>query len=98
MSPIGTFAIWLIFSLLFNSYVHYIGTSRLPLPNTTFQMKSPGYWISKIANPDRIILRAQEIEKFNENNFSRMWSLTNVLKIPDEIPGNRTRDMIKSIN
>ena len=91
MSPIGTFVLLLVFSLLFNNYVHHIGTSRLPLPNTSSQMQSPGYWISKISNPDKIILKPKEIEKFNEDNFSRMWFLTKVLQIPEEIPGSEER-------
>ncbi|GAG07357.1 unnamed protein product, partial [marine sediment metagenome] len=50
-------------------------------------MKSPGYWIGKIPDPDQIILKPWEIEKFNEDNFSRMLFLTKVLEIPEEIPG-----------
>ncbi len=96
MSPIGIFAIWLVFSLLLNSHTSHIGISRLPLPNTSSQMKSPGYWIGKIPDPDQIILKPWKIEKFNEDNFSRMLFLTKVLEIPEEIPGSKIRDMIKN--
>ena len=96
MSPIGIFAVWLVFSLLLNSHINHVETSRLPLPNTHPQMKSPGYWIDKIESPDEVILQPEEIERFNEDNFTRMLFLTKVLEMPEEIPGHHIRDMIQS--
>jgi len=39
------------------------------LPNTTREMKSPGYWIARHPGPDRVVLEAAMLEKFNE----RIW-------------------------
>jgi hypothetical protein len=35
------------------------------LPNTTRQMKTAGFWIAKIADPDKIVLTLQEIDTVN---------------------------------
>jgi hypothetical protein len=35
------------------------------LPNTTRQMKTAGFWIAKISNPDKIVLTRQGIDVFN---------------------------------
>ena len=53
-----------------------------PAP-TAFQdvgrmMKSPGYWISKLQNPDKVILTLQEIEAINARNNGRSIYITDV--------------------
>jgi hypothetical protein len=96
MSPLALFTIWLAFSLLLNSHLSYIGTSRLPLSNTSPQMKSPGYWIDEIRDPDEIILQPQEIQRFNEDNFSRIDSLDKVLQTPEEISGSKIRSIMEN--
>lgn len=35
------------------------------LPNTTRQMKTAGFWISRIADPDRVVLTTSEIDALN---------------------------------
>jgi cell wall-associated NlpC family hydrolase len=46
-------------------------TSRHPLPNVTAQMEKPEFWIKKIQNPDRLLLKTEEIEQLNRNNLNR---------------------------
>ncbi|MCL1971431.1 MAG: NlpC/P60 family protein [Endomicrobia bacterium] len=53
-----------------------------PAP-TAFQdvnrmMKSPGYWISKLHNPDKIILSAKEIEAINAKTLGKSIYMTDV--------------------
>lgn len=59
-----------------------------PAP-TAFQdvnrtMKSPGYWISKLASPDKVILNAKEIEAINANTMGKSMFLTDIQYFPQK--------------
>ncbi len=48
------------------------------LPGTTEDMLDPGFWISRIDNPDRVLMTVEEIGALNEKNATRV--------IPDDHP------------
>ena len=48
------------------------------LPNTSREMKSPGFWIGRHPCPDKVILSPSEIEKFN-------WRIQSELKLTKDI-------------
>ena len=59
-----------------------------PAP-TAFQdvdriMKSPGYWISKLKNPDKTILSRKEIENFNSQTVGKNIFLTDLRYFPSK--------------
>jgi cell wall-associated NlpC family hydrolase len=59
-----------------------------PAP-TAFQdvdrmMKSPGYWISKLQNPDKVMLNAKEIEAINVKTSANIMYITDVQYLPDK--------------
>ncbi len=41
------------------------------IPPATAAMQTPSFWIDRIDNPDRVIMTAPEIERFNAKNRSR---------------------------
>ncbi len=52
-------------------------------------MHTPGYWISKIDNPDEVIMSAEQIEKFNEANCKRKRILGEVLRTDNIMSGKK---------
>ena len=68
---------------------------RLIFIDDTFKnMKSAGYWISKLDNPDDIILSEKEIKEFNNRIFNTKVNITNLKDYPDTI---NTADFIKTL-
>jgi hypothetical protein len=58
-----------------------------PAP-TAFQdvgrmMKSPGYWISRLQNPDKVMLNTREIEAVNANTVGQSIYITDVQYFPE---------------
>ena len=41
------------------------------LPNVSSKMEDPSFWIKKVQNPDRLLLKPNEIQKMNEENSKR---------------------------
>lgn len=64
-------------------------TSICPAP-TAFQdvdrmMKSPGYWVSKLPDPDKVILNAKEVEAVNARTNGKSIYLTDIQHFPSKI-------------
>jgi hypothetical protein len=74
-----------------------------PAP-TAFQdvnrmMKSPGYWISKLQNPDKVILNSKEIQAINANTSGKSMYLTDVQYFqPKYYRKNAAASHIKMVN
>ncbi|MCK5594934.1 SH3 domain-containing protein [bacterium] len=58
-----------------------------PLPHVKAKMHTPGYWISKTDNPDKIIMSAEQIEKFNKANCRKKRIFGEVLLTKNIISG-----------
>lgn len=52
------------------------------IKNISRKMKSPGYWISKLKNPDEIILNLEQIKKHNLSVYNTTLGVTNILNYP----------------
>jgi len=63
------------------------------LPNTTRAMKTAGFWISKTADPDKIILTAQEIDALNAQTQDQK-GIEDIARL--ETPG-KGKDVAESI-
>ncbi|MFA6613153.1 MAG: SH3 domain-containing protein [Endomicrobiia bacterium] len=55
------------------------------LKSISRNMKSPGYWVSKIKNPDKTILSYNEISVINNKILSNGISLNDVINYPDSV-------------
>lgn len=55
------------------------------IKNLSRKMKSPGYWISKLQNPDEIILSSEQITKHNQEIYNKPLWVTNILNYPKVI-------------
>ncbi|MDD5022238.1 MAG: SH3 domain-containing protein [Endomicrobiaceae bacterium] len=64
------------------------------IDNTFKNMKSAGYWISKLDNPDDVILSEKEIKEFNNKIFNTKVNITDLKVYPDTI---NTADFIKTL-
>ena len=57
---------------------------RLPFfDNTPRIMKTSGYWIAKLGNPDKIILSKKEIKEFNKRIFKTKVNMNNLKDYTD---------------
>ena len=64
-------------------------TSICPAP-TAFQdvdrmMKSPGYWVSKLPDPDKVILNTKKVEAINARTNGKSIYLTDIQHFPSKI-------------
>lgn len=75
----------------FNSNTKFIPNGPIIIKNITRQMKTPGYWISKIKNPDKEILTPTQIKEKNEELFKDLIYLNNIEDLSDEIKTNPLR-------
>lgn len=60
-------------------------------------MKSPGYWVSKIKNPDKIILSYNEILSMNNKILSYGILLNDIMNYPDTVRKNIFENQINTI-
>jgi hypothetical protein len=69
------------------------------LPNTTRQMKTAGFWISKIADPDKVVLAAQEINAVNLHTQNQAKLIEDITLSQALIEGKEVAaDLMKSVN
>ncbi|MDO9465236.1 MAG: SH3 domain-containing protein [bacterium] len=61
-------SIWILTFILISGCASRLCIAPYPLPHVKVKMHTPGYWISKIDNPDKVIMSTEEIEKLNETN------------------------------
>ena len=69
----------------FVSDVAHIPNGPTILNDVSRKMKTPGYWISKLKNPDKVILTEQEIQKKNTNLFRKTVNVYNIAKYPAKV-------------
>lgn len=65
------------------------------LPETTREMKTSGFWISMINNPDKVILSETQIIQLNTIIEKEIDSAKNILLLYDVFDGNILRDQIQ---
>ena len=82
----------------FNFNTKFIPNGPIIIKNITRNMKTPGYWISKIKNPDKEILTANQIKEKNEELFKDLIYLNNIEEISEEIKTNPLRKQQKQIS
>ena len=68
--------ITLIISIILTLPVNLRSASRVyiaphPLPNVSSKMETPDFWIKKIKNPGRLLLKAEDIQRMNEEHLIR---------------------------
>ncbi len=89
------FSIWLL--IFISGCASRLCIAPYPLPHVKVKMHTPGYWISKIDNPDKVIMSAEEIEKFNGTNHERGRILEKVIRTDNTISGKRlSKNMLNS--
>ncbi len=67
-----------------------------PLPHVKVKMHTPGYWISKTDNPDKVIMSAKRIERFNEINCTKGTTLEKVILMDNIMSGRQLSENILS--
>ncbi len=82
-----TFGFWILTFILISGCASKLCIAPYPLPHVKVKMHTPGYWISKIDNPDEVIMSAEEIGKFNEANCKRRRILEEVLRTDNIMSG-----------
>lgn len=93
-----TFGIWLLTFIFISGCASRLCIAPYPLPHVKVKMHTPGYWISKIDNPDKVIMSAEEIEKLNETNRKRGRILEKVIQIDNTMSGKRlSKNILNSI-
>jgi hypothetical protein len=66
------------------------------LPNTSSEMKTAGFWISRQPEPDKVILTRSGITAFNSKIERELKSVTDILKLPDNYPAGPVRRELES--
>ncbi|MFA7074022.1 MAG: SH3 domain-containing protein [Endomicrobiaceae bacterium] len=84
--------------------IAYSGDQDITIPNgPTFlnsisrDMKSPGYWVAKIKNPDKIILSYNKILSVNNKILSHGILLNDVINYPNSVRKSILKNQINTI-
>ena len=64
---------------------NFIPNGPTIIKDVTRNMKTAGYWISKIKNPDKEILTKNQIKEKNEELFKDLIYLNNIENLPEDI-------------
>lgn len=67
------------------------------IKNVSRNMKSPGYWISKIENPDKILLSSDKIKQTNEKIKKTLYLVNDIEKYPKYIRKKSFQKQLKQI-
>lgn len=70
LMAIVTFAVILLFSLSPGSMAEVFGKTP-PLPHVSSRMEIPQFWIDKVRNPNRLLLRPDQIQQMNDAILKR---------------------------
>lgn len=68
------------------------------LPNVSPEMRSPGYWISRHPTPDRLVMDAQAIERFNSRIRRERGTVTAIWEHSTAISGRTIRTQINNLH
>ena len=66
------------------------------LPNTTRAMKTAGFWISKIEDPDAVILTAQEIDELNAQTRDQK-GIEDITRLETPVQGKDVAESIREL-
>ena len=66
------------------------------MPNTARDMKVPAFWISLQPNPDKVIMNAKAIKRFNRNIQDNLQLTTDLAKMADTYSGVTLRKEFQS--
>ncbi|MBL8014239.1 MAG: SH3 domain-containing protein [Candidatus Omnitrophica bacterium] len=67
------------------------------LKDTSPEMLTPGYWISRYPSPDSVLLDTQEIQKFNADIQRKIKSVKDVAQLPESFSGDELTERLKSL-
>jgi hypothetical protein len=65
-------------------------------PNTSEQMTNANYWIKRTANPNKLIMTNNQINKLNQTVINSIPSVINIWKLPSTITGKYIFNKITS--
>jgi len=65
------------------------------LPSVRPEMRTPGFWIGRLAEPDRIILDSQEIRALNQDIQERLYLTKDIAGLPEAFEGQEILSDIK---
>jgi hypothetical protein len=74
--------------------LYYIAPTQIP--NVAREMKTAGFWISRVAKPDAVIMDAQAINAFNLRVRDALKLTKDIQKIRDPYDGRRLREELLS--
>lgn len=80
-----------IATLVMSGCKHYevaYDSAATDLPGTIREMKTAGYWIEQLEEPDRAILSSEEIERFNEHVIETHESVKLLTDLTSDVTGD----------
>jgi len=91
---IGIASVFLAISVSAESLEQY----DLNIPGVTSAMLEPDFWVAKNEDPDREIMNASEIERFNRRNLRQCEILQDLRSFSRVIAGAKVREMIGRVS
>ncbi|HRS10819.1 MAG TPA: SH3 domain-containing protein [Sedimentisphaerales bacterium] len=65
------------------------------LPHVTAEMNTPGFWIGRLAEPDKVILSGDEIRELNSDIRTRLRLTKDITEFPQEFDGPELRTILR---
>lgn len=65
------------------------------LPGVESEMQTPGFWIGRLAEPDRVILSGDEIDELNDDIGTRLQLTKDIADFPQEFDGPDLRAILR---
>lgn len=65
------------------------------LPHVTAEMNTPGFWIGRLAEPDRVVLSEGEIRELNSDTRTRLRLTQDIAGFPAEFDGQELRAILQ---
>jgi len=65
------------------------------LPGVEAQMQTPGFWIGRLSEPDRVILSEEEIRELNDDIRARLRLTKDIADFPQEFDGPELRAILQ---
>jgi len=65
------------------------------LPHVTAEMNTSGFWIGRLAEPDKVILSEDEIRELNDDIRTRLRMTKDIAKFPQEFDGQELRAILQ---
>lgn len=94
--------LFIIASIVMTGCKHYevvYSSAATDLPGTVREMKTAGYWIEKLDNPDEPVLTTEEIEIFNQNVLEEFDSVRTATDFTSDVSGDSViKDIMENFN